>query len=92
MFFACIICLYRHPYFCICAVFDVRANFMQSSLQSRQKELERQQATDALKKNLAQRPERVELVDRKSIFRTSWQPPGPFCKLFSACKYYESTP
>jgi len=34
-----------------------------SSLQAKQKELERQQASDALRKGLAKRPERDELVE-----------------------------
>jgi len=43
---------------------DLLANRMpSSSLQAKQKELERQQASDALRKGLAKRPERDELVE-----------------------------
>jgi len=37
-----------------------------SSLQAKQKELERQQAADNLRKGLAKRPERDELVESSS--------------------------
>jgi hypothetical protein len=38
------------------------------SLQAKQLELERQRATDNLKKGLGRRPERGELVDRELVF------------------------
>lgn len=41
-----------------------------SSLQSKQLELERQRATDSLKKGLEKRPEKDELVER--MFLRDW--------------------
>ena len=38
---------------------------MNRSLQAAQQELERQKATDSLRKQLEKRPEREELVERK---------------------------
>jgi hypothetical protein len=42
------------------------------ALQAKQLELERQRATDNLKKGLEKRPERGELVERKFMFHLLW--------------------
>lgn len=44
---------------------------MTRALQAKQIELERQQHSDSLKKHLEKRPEREELVGRKSSFHLS---------------------
>ena len=41
------------------------------ALQATQHELERQQASDSLKKGLGKRPERVELVERMPLLEPS---------------------